>query len=479
MKSKKIIIATVSTIVAIAILWFCFGGKSKSANYVIETAQAVRGDVSEAVTATGTIEPVTQVEVGTQVSGIIDKLYADYNSIVTKGQLIAEMDKVTLQSELTSQQATYDGAKAEYEYQKKNYERSKGLHEKSLISDTDFEQALYNYQKAKSSYDSSKASLAKAERNLAYATITSPIDGIVTSKDVEEGQTVRRGQVLFIIDQVPYLAALRTAEANVEAARAGVATSQLTYDSKKELYAQKVISEFDLKTSYNSLLTAKAQLAQAEAQQVNAANNLSYTEVKSPADGMVGTLPYRVGTLVSASLPKPLTTVSDNSNMYVYFSMTENQLLDLTRRYGSKDKALAEMDSIELQLNDRSVYPQEGKIETISGVIDTSTGTVSLRAVFPNKEGLLTSGGSGNVIIPVRKENCIVVPQSATYEVQDKVYVYKVVDGKAQSVPVQVTRVNGGQEYIVESGLKVGDTIVAEGVGLLREGTSVQPKTNE
>ena len=290
---------------------------------------------------------------------------------------------------------------------------------------------------------------------------------------------MRRGQVLFIIDQVPYLAALRTAEANVEAARAGVATSQLTYDSKKELYAQKVISEFDLKTSYNSLLTAKAQLAQAEAQQVNAANNLSYTEVKSPADGMVGMLPYRVGTLVSASLPKPLTTVSDNSNMYVYFSMTENQLLDLTRRYGSKDKALAEMDSIELQLNDRSVYPQEGKIETISGVIDTSTGTVSLRAVFPNKEGLLTSGGSGNVIIPVRKENCIVVPQSATYEVQDKVYVYKVVDGKAQSVPVQVTRVNGGQEYIVESGLKVGDTIVAEGVGLLREGTSVQPKTNE
>ena len=305
------------------------------------------------------------------------------------------------------------------------------------------------------------------------------VSGTLTKLCVEEGQTVRRGQVLFIIDQVPYLAALRTAEANVEAARAGVATSQLTYDSKKELYAQKVISEFDLKTSYNSLLTAKAQLAQAEAQQVNAANNLSYTEVKSPADGMVGTLPYRVGTLVSASLPKPLTTVSDNSNMYVYFSMTENQLLDLTRRYGSKDKALAEMDSIELQLNDRSVYPQEGKIETISGVIDTSTGTVSLRAVFPNKEGLLTSGGSGNVIIPVRKENCIVVPQSATYEVQDKVYVYKVVDGKAQSVPVQVTRVNGGQEYIVESGLKVGDTIVAEGVGLLREGTSVQPKTNE
>lgn len=302
------------------------------------------------------------------------------------------------------------------------------------------------------------------------------VSGTLTKLCVEEGQTVRRGQVLFIIDQVPYLAALRTAEANVEAARAGVATSQLTYDSKKELYAQKVISEFDLKTSYNNLLTAKAQLAQAEAGQVNAANNLSYTEVKSPVDGMVGTLPYRVGTLVSASLPKPLTTVSDNSNMYVYFSMTENQLLDLTRRYGSKDKALAEMPAITLQLNDRSAYPQPGKIETISGMIDATTGTVSLRAVFPNKEGLLTSGGSGNVIIPVQKENCIVIPQAATYEIQDKVYVYKVVDGKAQSAPVQVTRVNGGQEYIVEDGLKVGDTVVAEGVGLLREGTPIQTK---
>ena len=184
MKSKKIIIATVSTIVAIAILWFCFGGKSKSANYVIETAQAVRGDVSEAVTATGTIEPVTQVEVGTQVSGIIDKLYADYNSIVTKGQLIAEMDKVTLQSELTSQQATYDGAKAEYEYQEKNFFRNKALHEKQLISDTEYEESKYNYAKAKSTFESSEANLAKAKRNLAYATITSPIYGVVISPAV-------------------------------------------------------------------------------------------------------------------------------------------------------------------------------------------------------------------------------------------------------------------------------------------------------
>ena len=302
------------------------------------------------------------------------------------------------------------------------------------------------------------------------------VSGTLTRLCVEEGQAVRKGQILFIIDQVPYIAALRTAEANVEAAKAGVATSQLTYDSKRELYAQKVVSEFDLKTSHNSLLSAKAQLAQAEAQRINAANNLSYTEVKSPADGVVGTLPYRVGTLVSSGMPKPLTTVSDNSDMYVYFSMTENQMLELTRRYGSKDKALAEMPAVSLQLNDRSTYPQEGKIETISGVIDTSTGTVSLRAVFPNKDGLLTSGGSGNVIVPLKKEDCIVIPQAATYELQEKVFVYKVVDGKAQSAPVQVTRVNGGQEYIVENGLQVGDVIVVEGVGLLREGTPVVAK---
>ena len=193
MKTKKIILIAVAVVVvAGAGIWF-FAGSPAKHKVTYATANVSKGDISNSVTATGTIEPVTEVEVGTQVSGIIDKIYVDYNSVVTKGQLIAEMDRATLQSELASQQATYDGAKAEYEYQKKNYERSKGLHEKSLISDTDFEQALYNYQKAKSSYDSSKASLAKAERNLAYATITSPIDGVVICRDVEAGQTVASG----------------------------------------------------------------------------------------------------------------------------------------------------------------------------------------------------------------------------------------------------------------------------------------------
>ena len=174
------------------------------------------------------------------------------------------------------------------------------------------------------------------------------VGGTLTKVSVTEGQRVKSGQTLFIIDQVPYEAALQTAVANVESAKASLATAQLTYDSKEELYKENVVSAFDLSTAKNSLLAAKAQLAQAKAQEGSARNNLSYTVVKSPADGVVGTLPYRVGALVSSSIPEPLTTVSDNSDMYVYFSMTENQLLGLIRQYGSKDEALKSMPAIEI-----------------------------------------------------------------------------------------------------------------------------------
>ena len=193
MNKKKIILIAVSIAVVAGAGFWLFGSSKAQHKVTYETAVVTRGEISESITATGTIEPVTEVEVGTQVSGIIDKIYADYNSVVTKGQLIAEMDRVTLQSEVASQRAAYNGAKAEYEYQQKNYERNRGLHEKQLISDTDYEQSVYNYEKAKSNYESSQASLAKAERNLSYATITSPIDGVVINRGVEEGQTVASG----------------------------------------------------------------------------------------------------------------------------------------------------------------------------------------------------------------------------------------------------------------------------------------------
>ncbi len=300
------------------------------------------------------------------------------------------------------------------------------------------------------------------------------VSGTIEKLCVTEGQKVRRGQSLFIIDQVPYKAALKTAMANVEAARAALATAALTYNSNKELYAQKVVSEFSLKTAENAYLTAKAQLSQAEAQEISARNNLSYTEVKSPSDGVVGALPYRAGALVSPSLPQPLTTVSDNSDMYVYFSMTENQLLALTRQYGSMDEALKNMPQAELRLNDNSVYDKKGTIESISGVIDRQTGTVVARVVFPNESRLLHSGASGTVVVPTTYKNCIVIPQEATVQLQDKTVVYKVVDGKAVSALITVAGINDGREYVVLDGLEVGDEIVSTGAGLLREGTQVK-----
>ncbi len=300
------------------------------------------------------------------------------------------------------------------------------------------------------------------------------VSGKIERLLVKEGDKVSRGQLLFVIDQVPYRAALATAVATEKAAQAQLASAQLTYNSNKELFAQKVISSYTLQTSENSYLSAKAQLAQAQAQVTNARNNLSYTEVRSPANGVAGVLPYRVGTLVSASMPKPLTTVSDNSQMYVYFSMTEKQLLSFVRQYGSKDAAIKNMPEISLQLGDQSMYAHKGKVESISGVIDTETGAVTLRAEFANPERLLNSGGSGNVIIPTTRKNCIVIPQSATVQQQDKRIVYKVVGGKAVAQLINVESIDDGRYFIVTDGLNPGDVIVSEGAGMVKEGETVK-----
>ena len=332
-------------------------------------------------------------------------------------------------------------------------------------------------------YETMKVAKTDRELSTAYSAtirgrqdidIYPQVSGTIKKLCVNEGDKVSAGQTLFVIDQVPYRAALRTAEAAVESAEAALATAKLTYDSNKELHEQKVVSDYTLNTSRNNYNTAKAALAQAKAQEVNARNNLSYTVVKSPADGVVGTLPYRVGTLVSPSMPQPLTTVSDNSVMYVYFSMTENQVLQLIRQYGTLDKAVKQMPGIRLKLNDGTTYEEAGRIKTISGVIDRQTGAVSVRAEFPNASRLLHSGATGSVLIPSTYKGCIVIPQEATVKQQDKTLVYKVVNGKAASAIIQVADVDDGKTYIVTDGLKVGEEIVAKGAGLLREGTQVK-----
>lgn len=303
------------------------------------------------------------------------------------------------------------------------------------------------------------------------------ISGLITEVCIKEGATVKKGQTLFIIDQTPYKAALETAKANVESAEANVATAQMTADSKEELFRENVVSRFDLQTALNSLRSAKASLAQACAELTNARNNLSYTEIKSPVDGTAGMSSYRIGTLVSPSLSSPMISVSDNGEMYVYFSMTEKQILALLRQNGSLTDVLEAMPQVGLLLSDGSEYPEKGRIDAISGIIDASTGAVTLRAVFPNPKHILRSGGTGNIRFPYEKKDCIVIPQSATYELQDKMFVYKVVDGKTKSTQVSVFGINNGKEYIVESGLKAGDVIIAEGAGLLRDGISVNDTT--
>lgn len=300
------------------------------------------------------------------------------------------------------------------------------------------------------------------------------VSGTITDLRVTEGARVKKGQVLFVIDQVPYAAALRQAAANVKSAQASLATARLDCASNQRLFDERIIGEYEFQKSRNALLVAEAVLAQTEAVESDARNNLSYTEVKSPADGVVGVFPYRQGTLVNPSISEPLTTVSDNSEMYVYFSMDENSLLRYMREYGSPDDAVGSIADVRLVLSDGTVYEEKGRVESISGVIDRRTGSVTLRARFPNPKKLLHSGATGNVRITSVYKNVMVIPQSATIKLQDKIMAYKVVDGKAQSALVTVAPANNGREYIVLSGLDIRDEIVADGAGLVREGMEIK-----
>lgn len=302
------------------------------------------------------------------------------------------------------------------------------------------------------------------------------VSGTISRLCVHEGEKVKKGTLLFVIDQVPYQAALRTAVANVHAAEAQVETARLDYESKQMLFGEQVISEYEMSVARNALSVAEASLEQAMAQEIDARNSLSYTEIKSPSDGIVGTLPFRAGALVSPSMSTPLTTVSDNEQMYVYFSMTENQLRSLIRQYGSPDEMIRKMPEVQLRLNDGSVYESRGRIESISGVINPKTGTVSVRCVFPNRDRQLFSGGIGNVIVPQTMDGAVVIPQHSTFEIQDKVMAYKVVDGKAVSVQLSIGKLNDGHTYVVKEGLSQGDVIVSEGVGLLRDGQEIKVK---
>ena len=305
------------------------------------------------------------------------------------------------------------------------------------------------------------------------------VSGMITDILIEEGESVRKGQVLFVIDQTPYKAAYEIAVASVKSAEAALSTAKLVYESNKDLYEQDVVSEFDLMTAKNDLIDAEARLALCKAEEVNASNNLSYTEVRSPVNGVASMIPYRVGALVSSSITQPLVTVSDDSKVYAYFSMAENQMLDMVQQYGSLNNAIRQMPEVELIMSNGQVYEHKGKINAISGTISESTGSVSIRAVFNNRNHLLRNGGSGSIIIPSEHKNSIVIPKASTYELQDRIFVYRVIDGKASSTEISVSPQDNGKEYIVTGGLSVGDIIIAEGAGLIKEGTEIKIKEEQ
>lgn len=305
------------------------------------------------------------------------------------------------------------------------------------------------------------------------------VSGTITEIRIEEGANIRRGQVLFVIDQAPYLAALRTAEANVKSAEARLSTARLTARSKEALRRENVISDFDLQTARNAALEAEAALEQALAQKSNAETGLSYTEIKSPVDGVASMIAYRVGALVDNNIAEPLTTVSDDKEVYVYFSMTENRMLNIIQQQGSVEKLLRGVAEVRLRLGNGTLYDHPGKIDAVSGTVDLNTGTVRVRAVFPNPEKLLRNGSAGQLVLYMQHENCMVIPQSATYEIQERIFVYKVVEGKAVSARIEVENTHDGKEYIVTSGLQEGDIIVAEGAGLVREGAVISDSSNQ
>lgn len=304
------------------------------------------------------------------------------------------------------------------------------------------------------------------------------VSGNITAVHVEEGQRVVKGQTLFTLDQVPYQAAVDQARSAVSAAETAVATSEINATNLKALYERNIIPQTQYQVAENQLAQARAQLAQANAALTSASNSLSYTVVKAPSNGVVGTIPFRVGALASPSMMTPLTTVSDNSQIYAYIALNQNDLLEMTDNgTRSLDEAVKDIPALKLILSNGAEYGLEGEIESVSGLVDNATGAASVRVLFPNPSGMLRSGYTGQVRIPVEAPNSILIPQKSTYEVQNLRYVFTLNDSNVTvSTRIEVLEINDGKNFVVTNGLKAGDRIVTEGIGtIVRAGMPISP----
>lgn len=302
------------------------------------------------------------------------------------------------------------------------------------------------------------------------AAVRPQVSGRITKICVREGAHVKQGQPLVVIDQVPFQAAVRNAEARVASAKAQLATARLNLEGREELHRQHVVGDFDLSKARNAMAEAEGALAEAQADLASARNELSYSVVTSPTDGVISMLNYRVGENVSPSMDLELTTVSDPRHLYAYVAVSEKTLNDLLEFYH------CQLDDIPSKLPDLTLVSywgkelrQKGRFDAVSGNVEASTGSVILRASFENSEGLFRNGSNATIVMPYELKNAIVIPQEATYDILNKRFVYKVTDGTAKACEIKVFPYDNGQDYVVTDGLEPGDVIIAEGAGLISD----------
>jgi membrane fusion protein (multidrug efflux system) len=306
------------------------------------------------------------------------------------------------------------------------------------------------------------------------------VDGYVDKIYVDEGAVVKRGQPLFKINAPQYEQDVRTAAASIKSAQADVSAANMAVNKVRPLVEKDIVSRFELESAQYTYDAAVARLAQARAALANARTNLGYTLVSSPVNGVVGSIPFRLGSLVSGTNAEPLTTVSSIGNVFAYFAFNEKLLLEFTKDVKGATFAarIKKLPAVSLLLADGTLYQHQGHIETVNGLINTETGSVNVRATFPNPEGLIRSGSSATVRIPSAVKGALLVPQSATYELQDKRFVVVVgKDSTTHNVPIQTQENTAGLFFVVQSGLKAGDRIVLEGVSTLKDGTKIKPTT--
>ncbi|TCC96707.1 efflux RND transporter periplasmic adaptor subunit [Pedobacter hiemivivus] len=306
------------------------------------------------------------------------------------------------------------------------------------------------------------------------------VDGFVAQIFVDEGASVKKGQPLFRINAPQYEQEVRTADAAIKNAVAEVNTAKMQVEKTLPLVKEGIVSDYELKSANFNLHAKEAALAQAKASLANARINVGYTQINSPADGVVGAIPYKTGSLVSSASPQPLTTVSNIAHVFAYFSFNEKQFLDFTDSFTGKSMGdkLKHFPAVTLLLANGTVYKEKGRMESIGGLINTETGAVNLRAGFPNADGVIRSGASATIRIPMSAKDAVLIPAKATYEMQEKLMAVLVnKDGVVKPVEIEIMDIPSGEFYVVKKGLNAGDQVVVEGMGSLKDGTKIKPAT--